>query len=140
MNVVDNRPIIQKKEYDLVPDLIAKAQKFCFIPSELARCYRAIGYYGIVKEDYRLAMAGYLTSTIFDANVNITNASTGQVETSTSLLIGHTYTLTINKLDNPIVVTGRTGLSNTGSKDGKNCKSRYHRFRNRRCRCSQQSA
>jgi tetratricopeptide (TPR) repeat protein len=63
---------IARRELDKVPGLIAEAQKYCFVPTELARCFRAIGYYGIVKEDYRLAMAGYLTSTIFDANVNIT--------------------------------------------------------------------
>lgn len=64
---------IARRELDKVPELISEAQKYCFVPSELARCFRAIGYYGLIKEEYRLAMAGYLTSTIFDANVNIKN-------------------------------------------------------------------
>lgn len=60
-----------KKDLDKVPSLIAEAQKYCFVPSELARCFRAAGYYGFLKEDYRLAMAGYLTSTIFDQTTDI---------------------------------------------------------------------
>jgi tetratricopeptide (TPR) repeat protein len=55
-----------KKELDKIPEVLKEAQKWCFVPSELARCYRAIGYYGFVTENYRLAMAGYLSSTIFD--------------------------------------------------------------------------
>lgn len=60
-----------KKELDKVPALIANAQKYCFVPSELSRCFRAIGYYGFLVEDFRLALAGYLSSTIFDQKVDI---------------------------------------------------------------------
>lgn len=60
-----------RKQLDKVPALIAEAQKYCFIPSELARCFRAIGYYAFLIEDYRLAMAGYLSSTIFDQQTDI---------------------------------------------------------------------
>ena len=60
-----------RKELDKVPALVAEAQKYCFVPSELGRCFRAIGYYGFLVEDFRLAMAGYLSSTIFDQTTDI---------------------------------------------------------------------
>ena len=60
-----------KKDFEKVPTIISAAQKYCFINSELARCFRAIGYYGIMVENFRLAMAGYLTSTIFDKTTDI---------------------------------------------------------------------
>ncbi|MBQ9730737.1 MAG: hypothetical protein IJV94_01265 [Bacilli bacterium] len=60
-----------KKELDKVAPIIAEAQKYCFVPSELARCFRAIGYYAFLIEDFRLALAGYLSSTIFDQKTDI---------------------------------------------------------------------
>jgi len=63
--------LMAKKQLDNVPALIAEAQKCCFIPQELARCFRAIGYYGFLIENYKLAMAGYLSSTIFDHQTDI---------------------------------------------------------------------
>lgn len=62
---------MMRKDLDRVPSLVVEAQKYCFVPSELARCFRAIGYYGFLKEDFRLAMAGYLSSTIFDQTTDI---------------------------------------------------------------------
>lgn len=60
-----------KKELHKVAPIVAEAQKYCFVPSELARCFRAIGYYGFLTENFRLAMAGYLSSTIFDQKTDI---------------------------------------------------------------------
>ncbi len=62
-----------KKDIDTAVSLIVEAQKYCFVPSELARCFRAIGYVGFLTENYRLAMAGYLSSTIFDHKTDIKN-------------------------------------------------------------------
>lgn len=64
---------IARKNLDKALEYFREAQKCCFVPKELARCYRGIGYYGLLVENYRLAMAGYLTSTIFDTSVDIKN-------------------------------------------------------------------
>lgn len=64
---------ISDKEYDKALNILKKAWRNCFVPSEIARIYRGLGFYAYNLENYRLAMASYLLSTAFDRNVNVSN-------------------------------------------------------------------
>lgn len=62
---------ILDKEYDKALDLFKQSWSYCFVPSELSRLYRGVGYLHFLKEEYEVAMSAYLVSTVFDRNVNV---------------------------------------------------------------------
>lgn len=62
---------MMKKQFDDVMSLFKFALEYCFVPAEVSRCYRGIGFYAYQTGDYRLAMAAYLVSTIYDKQTDI---------------------------------------------------------------------
>lgn len=62
---------MMKKQFDDVLPLFKLALQYCFIPGEISRAYRGVGFYAFQIENYRLAMAAYLVSTIYDKQTDI---------------------------------------------------------------------